>query len=219
MDYIKGANKIFTNERSWIKDNSVKIKRSKFELQIERLKDFVSTLQIFAKCEYGKCRKYRFVIENVAGPGNLRHVTCWSNKNNGRRHAVGTQSPVSRSPEGTPANAPNISSADRPTEPLKVKLLQGIKEKEVGHHEILNDNEKLVHNKILQLRKIDCENLLGKWQDLEKAMLFDYFKRMPKAGHLHCHLKAISTDVLLEKEISKKFVAAWWFREYADFSI
>lgn len=51
MDYIKGANKIFTNERSWIKDNSVKMKRSKFELQIERLKDFVSTLQIFAKCE------------------------------------------------------------------------------------------------------------------------------------------------------------------------
>lgn len=165
MDYIKGAHKFFfSNERSWIKVNSVKIKRSKFELQIERLKDFVSTLQIFAKCEYGKCRKYRFVIENVAGPGNLRHVTCWSNKNNGRRHAVGTQSPVSRSPEGTPANAPNISSADRPTEPLKVKLLQGIKEKEVDHHEILNDNENLVHNKYYNweksIVKIYWENFL-----------------------------------------------------------
>lgn len=162
-------------------------------------------IQIFTNCRQTNCRKYKIIISKESDSQNMHQVSCWTNKTVSRRHrrrelplAEVQAEELMENEVSSSANDPSALETDAQRIATREGLLNVIHRTEMGFGQVLNDEENQLDIVIRRLKKQYLENQLGDFQDME---LFQIFKRMPKGGLLHSHLKAISTEVLQEDNI------------------
>lgn len=180
-----------------------------------------NSIQFFYNCEEINCRKYSFEVEKVASSDGNHYVQCWSNKNKPRIHSqpeivevVQEIEEVAQEIEAEEPENGEVVDANRIDEEIEATSLESrrdsiltqIRDNELGSMEEVSAEEQQLDDVLMNLKrmaKTDIHNeysgtVEGLIEKLNRSQLLQIFREMPKGGLLHCHLKAISIDFLLD---------------------